>query len=47
LARTGVQAAIADLLIAITGLEAGHALLTRDRDFERIRQVVPVDVVIF
>jgi hypothetical protein len=47
LARTGFQAAVTDLLVAITALEAGHSLHSRDRDFESIRQVVPVDLVIF
>jgi predicted nucleic acid-binding protein len=47
LARTGFQAAIADLLIAISALQAGHSLLARDRDFERIRAIVPVDLAVF
>jgi predicted nucleic acid-binding protein len=47
LARTGFQAAIADLVIAITALQAGHSLLSRDRDFERIRAIVPVDLAVF
>ena len=47
LARGGVQAAVTDLLIAIVALDAGHTLLTRDRDFERIRSAVPVDLECF
>jgi len=46
LARQGIQATLADLLIAVTASHAGHSLLTRDRDFLRIRQVVPLDVVL-
>jgi predicted nucleic acid-binding protein len=47
LARVGTQAAVADLWIAIVASDSGHALLTRDRDFERIRTVVPLDVACF
>jgi predicted nucleic acid-binding protein len=47
LARQGVQATIADLLIAVTASHAGQALLTRDRDFLAIAQVVPLDVLLF
>jgi predicted nucleic acid-binding protein len=44
LARQGVQAHLVDLTIAITASVHGHALLTRDRDFEAIARVVPVDL---
>jgi predicted nucleic acid-binding protein len=47
LARGGYQAAITDLVIAIVAFDAGHTLLTRDRDFERIRAVVPLDLIVF
>ena len=47
LARQGVQAHLVDLLIAVTALEAGHSVLTRDRDFEVIARVLPVEVVVF
>jgi hypothetical protein len=44
LARRGTQAALVDLLIALTAAEARHTLLTRDADFERIAAVLPVDL---
>ena len=44
LARRGTQAALIDVLIAMTAAEAGHALLTRDSDFRRIAAVVPVEL---
>ncbi len=44
LARSGVQAAATDVLIAVTASKAGHRLLTRDRDFLPIRRAVPLDV---
>ena len=44
LARRGTQAALVDVLIALTAAEAGHALLTRDPDFRRIAAVVPVEL---
>jgi predicted nucleic acid-binding protein len=47
LARTGEQAAVTHLWIAIVAAESGHTLLTRDRDFERLRRVVPIDLVHF
>jgi predicted nucleic acid-binding protein len=47
LARGGTQAAVTDLWIAIVAAASGHALLTRDRDFERIRTVVPLDLAYF
>jgi predicted nucleic acid-binding protein len=47
LARQGVQASLVDLLIAVTAVEAGTALLTRDKDFGRIARVLPLDVTVF
>jgi predicted nucleic acid-binding protein len=47
LARLGTQTAVTDLWISIVASESGHSLLTRDRDFERIRTVVPLEVVWF
>ena len=47
LARQGVQAHLIDLLIAHTAAEHGATLLTRDRDFERIARVAPVELAIF
>ncbi|HEY3351489.1 MAG TPA: PIN domain-containing protein [Thermoanaerobaculia bacterium] len=44
LARRGTQAALVDILIALTAADAGHAVLTRDADFRRIATVVPVEV---
>jgi predicted nucleic acid-binding protein len=47
LARSGTQAHLVDLLIALTASHAGHALLTRDRDFTAIARAVPLDVELF
>jgi hypothetical protein len=47
LARQGTQAHLVDLLIALTASSASHRLLTRDRDFTAIAQVVPLDVELF
>jgi predicted nucleic acid-binding protein len=47
LARRGTQAHLVDLLIALTASHTGHALLTRDRDFTAIAEVVPLDVELF
>ena len=44
LARRGTQAALVDLLIALTAAETRHTLLTRDADFARIATVLPVDI---
>ena len=44
LARRGTQAALVDVLIALTAAEANHVLLTRDSDFPRIAAVVPLEV---
>lgn len=44
LARRGTQAALIDVLIALTAADAGHGLLTRDSDFRRIAAVVPVEL---
>ena len=47
LARQGCQASLVDLVIALSALDAGHSLLTRDVDFRRIQKVVPVEIAIF
>ena len=47
LARQGTQAHLVDLLVALTASSAGHALLTRDRDFTAIARVVPLDIEVF
>jgi predicted nucleic acid-binding protein len=47
LARGGFQADIVDLAIAVTAFASGLRLLTRDRDFERIRTVVPIELDLF
>ncbi len=47
LARQGIQAHLADLVIAVTANVHGHSLLTRDKDFVRIAKVVVLDVDIF
>lgn len=47
LARQGQQAALVDVLIAVTAAAAGCTLLTRDRDFEWIGRVLPVQVELF
>jgi predicted nucleic acid-binding protein len=44
LARRGNQAALVDILIALTAADTGHVLLTRDSDFRRIAAVIPVEV---
>ena len=47
LARGGFQAGLIDLTIALTALDAGLRLLTRDRAFARIRTVVPIELDLF
>jgi predicted nucleic acid-binding protein len=47
LARQGFRAGLIDLAIAITALDAGRKVLTRDRAFERIRTVVPIELDLF
>jgi predicted nucleic acid-binding protein len=47
LARRGFQAAILDLIIGLCALDAGHTLLTRDRDFTRIETVLPFELEVF
>ena len=47
LARRGYQASLIDLVIALACLDAGHKLVTRDRDFRAISRVVPLEVEIF
>jgi predicted nucleic acid-binding protein len=47
LARSGFQAEIVDLAIAVAVFASGLRLLTRDRDFQRIRTVVPIELEVF
>ncbi len=47
LARGGFQAEIVDLAIAVAAFAGGLRLLTRDRDFLRIRTVVPIELEVF
>ena len=47
LARQGIQATVVDLVIAVTASEVGRSLLTRDRDFGYISQVVPLELITF
>jgi predicted nucleic acid-binding protein len=47
LARQGFRAGLIDLAVAVTALDAGRRLLTRDRGFERIRKVIPIEVDLF
>lgn len=47
LARGGFRAGLVDLAIAATVLDAGLALMTRDRGFEYIRTVVPIELDLF
>jgi len=47
LARRGFDAGLIDLSIALAAFDGGLRLLTRDRDFERIRAVVPIELDLF
>ena len=47
LARGGFRVGLIDLVVAATALDAGLPLLTRDRDFQRIRTVVPIELDLF
>ena len=47
LARRGFQAGLIDLTIALSASDGGYRLLTRDRDFARIRTVVPIELDLF
>lgn len=47
LARQGTQAHLVDLAIALSAADAGHRLLTRDRDFVAIAKVTALDLEIF
>jgi len=47
LARKGFQASLIDLTIALSALEAGDALMTRDRGFSKIQDLVPFELDLF
>ncbi len=47
LARGGFRAGLVDLVIATAALDSGLPLLTRDRGFQRIRTVVPIELDLF
>jgi predicted nucleic acid-binding protein len=47
LARQGVQAHLVDLLIAVTASAAGQVLMSRDRNFDQIARVVPLDLELY
>ena len=47
LARRGFAASLIDLSIALAAFDGGYRLLTRDRDFQRIRTVVPIELDLF
>jgi len=47
LARRGFAAGLIDLTIALSAFDGGYRLLTRDRDFARIRTVVPIELDLF
>ncbi len=45
LARQGIQAGVADLVVAVSASHHGALLLTLDRAFQRIRRVLPLELV--
>jgi len=47
LARKDYQASLVDLAIGLAAADAGHTLLTRDADFRRIQEVVPIELDVF
>ena len=47
LARLGWQCQILDIMIALTAVDYGATLLARDRDFERMVGVLPLDLEVF
>ena len=47
LARDGFQASLINLTVAVSALAGGHRVLTRDRGFERICKVVPIELDLF
>ena len=47
LARLGQTCEILDVMIALTAADWGVKLLTRDRDFQRIARVLPLDLEVF
>jgi len=42
--RKGIQASHTDFLIAAAALDRGFSVLTTDKDFGRIAQVIPVQI---
>lgn len=46
LARQGIQAHLVDLVIAHTAHHGRCDLLTADRDFERIANIVPIELIV-
>jgi len=47
LGRGGFRAGLIDLAIATAALDSGLPLVTRDRGFQRIRTVVPIELDLF
>jgi predicted nucleic acid-binding protein len=47
LARRGFEASLIDLSIALSAFDGGYRLVSRDRDFARIRTVVPIELDLF
>ncbi len=47
LAQQGYQAKLVDVMIALTAAESGVGLLTRDRDFQWIHRVLPLNLALF
>ena len=47
LARLGQSCSVIDIMIAQAASDRGAKLLTRDRDFERMVQVLPFDLEVF
>lgn len=47
LARRGRTSSVLDVMIALSASDWGATLLTRDRDFVRIAEVLPLDLELF
>lgn len=47
LIRKGKQSSVTDLIIALAAESAGSPLLTRDRDFTPISEVIPLTLLLF